>query len=537
MFKKIFSFNTPANTSVSAPQGKLNRQVSINVSNQGKHPLCWNYTAIRVFTRVIDNVLGLDLDEKKTKFFMFSIDNKSCPPLYDDLNNIDIAVTKRKCKGNDYIKILLYYFLFSLGNAKFSCKINDKGTIDIVEEGKGFYDVFKFFHDEILDNPSFRNNKNVQNLKRYGLISKETQQEFENILYPALDRFYVRNAGYKDLKYLIRGSYLNGYKYKSGLDIIKETLDHGLYLYIGVVLGSGNYKQEFKRYKRRNGVLPPRPVAKYINYNKENKKRHAMTIVGYSVKKEDPNVILLTIKNSWGVNWGVNGTIKIFASELRPLSAVILSILPSDTNVLTQRSEPLPFEDNERTNIIDEFTDEQRVIEKKYLSFFARFGNINKKKFQSLYKELSGGEDVNIKKTHAIFQEVNNSVSPDDWKTDFNIDVENLATRMAGLYPKHREDPTIDYILDRIKEEAKKYFYSEDLNETADELLDNLVNAVEQHDVVTSKSVLDSDFEVGGKKRYTSKQRNRKKSYKKNKTRIALKNRYSTNHCNILRKI
>lgn len=101
---------------------------------------------------------------------------------------------------------------------------------------------------------------------------------------------------------------------------VKKTIDKNLYLSVSIDLfGDGENKRFFYNYRKNS----PRPIytgckipgipgiSKTFNTELKKSGMHAMTIVDYT---DDMSFV---IKNSWGENWGENGTITISLKELK----------------------------------------------------------------------------------------------------------------------------------------------------------------------------------------------------------------------------
>jgi len=377
----------------------LRRQPSINVSDQ-KAGDCWNYSSCRIVTRLICNVLNI---EPPT-------DNE-CNELYTHINEFHYTIAKETCEPGAYEKLLLYFFLFCLGYSKFTCAINKETQQNEQSiNGQSSERVLEFFTDNLLNNRDFRNNEFVKNIGESGLVSYSTnpdedttQKEFERVIYPLIDNFH-RVTKKQKVKYSVNKIDMNT---PGILDTIKELLNHGLYIGIGISIGDGKYSDKFTEYKADGR---PRPIAKHIDM-KGDLGGHAMHVIDYSNIENKPDILQLTIRNSWGNDWGNNGKINMLSSELKQLTARFSYIRPSNLNILQQKADNHPIvPEDKNTEDIYEFDELYEIKKEKVLELLRRFGDINKKKFHDLY-EILVGDNLYDDEINEVFNEINHNDS------------------------------------------------------------------------------------------------------------------------------
>lgn len=414
---------------------KIKRQPSTNVSDQQRGD-CWNYSCCRVIVRLIFNVLTIKEE-----------DNEECDLWYININNLKIDEVKEKCIKNEdnssYKKILLYLFLICVGYTKYLCN----GTGD----GQDPANVFKFFTKTILNNPNFKESKRVKEIQ-HNLFDLD----FDTIIFPMITAFQEKtklNCVTKQLK-----SFEN-------LDEIRSVLDNGLYMVIGVSLGKspaknrkafgeyeeGKYRKAFDEYEEGK----KRPVASSIESKGGG---HAMTIVKYNNIKNkkyiffdeiDPDLIQLTIKNSWGNKWGINGTIDILSYELKTLCSVLDWVEPEDKTILSSidQFEAIPrrkISDINELEIIDE-TD-KIYIEKCYAfikSLANDDGNINGQTLSKMYFVFFDVLPLTHERPDPMIKLVKYINNNDDINIDIDSFVERIYdTRCTYTYFDVRDDIT-----------------------------------------------------------------------------------------------
>lgn len=343
----------------------IQRQPSFIVSKQTSGD-CWNYSICRVIVRLICNVLDI-LDQSIPE----------CNSLYEALDKFGANKAKYYCKptpadSSDYIKLLLYVFFVYLGYTNYAVCENThsgrqvKGKLD----GQNPTIALEYFVNTILNSKTlgrdffaYVNNMGFINVST---IHPELKSELTTVILPLLINFgdsTNHSCLVKRFPPVNAGKFINMSDMKqpdinSGIQTCNRILDKGLYLTISVYMGSGQYKKEFNNYRKNNdGLLPTRPYAEKIIIKLEEVKKdeneqkiikqnqgklgsHAMVIIKYDIVDGEDGLFVYTIRNSWGSNWGDNGTIQILSTELAALSARFNWIEPSDLSVLKQARPP-----------------------------------------------------------------------------------------------------------------------------------------------------------------------------------------------------
>lgn len=358
--KLQYLFSTRENKKIAEKKAKrsLEREPSMLVSKQTGGD-CWNYSVCRVIVRLICNVM--DIADQNIL---------DCNTLYDALSKINMRVARVDCKASakpnpedsaDYVKLLLYVFLVYHGYAKFAeCNRFTASGKGVKEEkiklnGKAVKPVLNFFSETILANKNlfgvFEDYLSDLWFENVPEVAVDLKFEFSAVLLPLLNEFSYRT----NYSSAVKSEQMLGatQEFEKVINTINNVLDSGLYIVISVFLGPDKslYSQKFSGY--RKGVL--RPYAKTITLGKTEdeegddanrlriKKQnqdalgsHAMVLTKYDIE-EDTGKFVYNIRNSWGSNWGDNGTIQFFLSELISLHARFNWIEPDDLKGVTKQ--------------------------------------------------------------------------------------------------------------------------------------------------------------------------------------------------------
>jgi hypothetical protein len=318
----------------------MKRQISSNASNQTQNPTCWAFASSRVILKFIKSILP-ELQTLQT-------DNQACDKYYNfDKFNANLTnknrlffkqnqipdffkrITSRKCGEKEYKNLCLFMFIYYQLTNKFGCD----------DSGLATNSAMIWFTEEFLNKPMDSIDDATKNIlpNPYSSVALELMTKFNNIEKP---KIFVNLLSYElawwnsiktatqkqVMKFFSNGvePYIyNDYDSIFFFNIVKNVIDQNLYVAISLDLyGDGT--------KNFNNYLNNTPLPEYTGcsiaetYNETTKKyeinpnvagNHAMTIVNY-VDNQNSNDRAFVIKNSWGVNWGINGTITIPISEL-----------------------------------------------------------------------------------------------------------------------------------------------------------------------------------------------------------------------------
>jgi hypothetical protein len=105
-----------------------------------------------------------------------------------------------------------------------------------------------------------------------------------------------------------------------------------------------------------------KPIAK--NIKKYSNITHAMTVINYyyTTDKNDKRTMMLIIKNSWGKDWGLNGTISYSLNDLLELQPYFAYIRPFDLNILGNIIKLKDVEENEDVFDVYELDERESLL-------------------------------------------------------------------------------------------------------------------------------------------------------------------------------
>lgn len=307
---------------MSSLRPKLSRQISTSISNQHNTSTCWAFTVARVILKFIKNSFP--------EFQTMSSDRTKCDKYYDydnfasnitnknrfflqqsQMPNFFKRISSRRCGKKEYKNLCVFMFIYCHLTNEFGC--NDCDTFLAFEWFVfNFLTTIDFERRNVIPEPYNSVAEQVfilyHRLGKSVVFANSVDYDKNMIMYPSKNMI-IHSSIANVVSTAVDNDYENNFN-----DIIKNVIDNNLYVAINIdVYGDAtksfvSYRKNTPRVKYGSCLYPP-------DTDNETIGLHGMTIVDYI--DDDPNELYVVIKNSWGVEWGDNGTITISMSELK----------------------------------------------------------------------------------------------------------------------------------------------------------------------------------------------------------------------------
>lgn len=469
----------------------LNRMHSTGVSIQ-QGPFCWNHSTTRIIARLICiqlNICGTetseitDLNDECDSMFSYDFDN---------YETFDIDKAKRACSRNGvptdkYRKMILYVFLLYVGMNHYGCLINEgNGKRRPTTRGQYTDEVLQFYLDELINvkNESYKTHPSMQDIPR----------EVKEQAFVMIEQFHALGKTYK-LHVYSRGNIAAN----NVINKIKNALNHGFYISIGVNLGDSEFRDAFHEYSKD----AKRPALRSMDIKNEYHS-HAMVIIYYCI---DKNEEMFLLKNSWPKDWGIDGTIQMRKSEILLMDPEFRWLEPTDIKQFTRDKTDRCILQGE-----DEIIHEVFSLRKKYKDVSSWYDNnigknetVNDRTLHKLYKQYVKTDLTNeeieemisnvtrdnfISKDDFVSTVIAESISSFKWFNFSRYLFYDIIEKKNSEYDKWYDNNIgIDeYITADILHELYLFYIQDDLTQPE---VENMISDINQSDSISKSEFVD----------------------------------------------
>ena len=340
-----------ANAMLVARKPSIMRNPSTTIVNQGKTPLCWKHAV----TKLVCRFIFITIEEEE---YSASVNSK-CDVLYDQLEfakqeEIEGMFTRarRLCSPISFKKLVLNYFFHLFAINQYGCKSGQSTAI-----------VLKYIVTNILQTPISDATSIVSAYYASFPDSFETRL-FKEVVDPILARFYhaillKKQKPISDINVLY--AELSDSIENNVTQHMMQSLQRGFYINIICYLGCHEFITRFSQYNATQRKPIPLSIHPSDALLKSGHTIHTMTIVGYElIRNHDGSVKpMFIIKNSWGADWGKQGTIRYTFANLLVLRTKILLLLPTGYATFNTVYFPIEVAEEEESDVrlIDEDAD------------------------------------------------------------------------------------------------------------------------------------------------------------------------------------